>query len=71
MRKMLLIAGLGIALALSGCGDRAKDLYETAQLEERQYNPDNAAKLYRQIIDRHPRSPYAEQARERLAELEK
>jgi len=60
-----------LALLLSGCGDKAKDLYDTAQLEEKQNNRPHATKLYRQIVEEYPRSPYAQQAKTRLAELEK
>jgi outer membrane protein assembly factor BamD (BamD/ComL family) len=69
MRKIFLI--LAMALMLVACGDQAKDLYETAQLEERQYNRENAVKLYREVMEKHPKSPYAQQAAERMAELEK
>jgi hypothetical protein len=58
-------------LLLVGCGDKAKDLYDTAQLEEKQFNKPHATKLYRQIVEEHPGSPYANQAKTRLAELEK
>jgi outer membrane protein assembly factor BamD (BamD/ComL family) len=58
-------------LLLAGCGDKAKDLYDTAQLEEKQNNRPHATKLYRQIVEEHPNSPYVNQARTRLAELEK
>jgi hypothetical protein len=68
MRKLLIV--LGIALALAACGDRAKELYETAQFEERQFNRTHAVELYREIVQKHPRSPYAAPARERLAALE-
>ena len=27
-----------LLLLLTGCGDKAKDLYDTAQLEEKQFN---------------------------------
>lgn len=67
MRKFVLACCL--ALALLGCGDPAKDLFETAQLEERQYNAPHARQLYQQIVDNHPGSPYAAQARERLEVL--
>ncbi len=67
MRRLL--PALCLGLALVGCGDKAKDLYETAQLEERQFNSEHAGTLYRQILEKYPDSPYAEKARLRLAEL--
>jgi outer membrane protein assembly factor BamD (BamD/ComL family) len=60
-----------LLLLLVGCGDRAKDLFDTAQLEEKQNNRPHATKLYRQIVEEYPNSPYANQAKARLAELEK
>lgn len=67
MRKTLL--ALCCALALAGCGDRPRELFETAQFEERQFNADHASQLYREILEKYPDSPYAAQARERLAAL--
>jgi TolA-binding protein len=58
-------------LLLVGCGNKAKDLYDTAQLEEKQNNKPHAMKLYRQIVEEYPDSPYANQAKTCLAELEK
>lgn len=60
-----------LLLLLVGCGDKSKDLYDTAQLEEKQNNRPHATKLYRQIVEEYPDSPYANQAKTRLAELEK
>jgi TolA-binding protein len=68
MRRFL--AGC-LLLMLVGCGDKAKDLYDTAQLEEKQFNKPHATKIYRQIVEEYPDSPYANQAKTRLAELEK
>ena len=68
MRKFLSAC---VLLLLVGCGDKAKNLYDTAQLEEKQNNRPHATKLYRQIVEEHPDSPYANQAKTRLAELEK
>jgi outer membrane protein assembly factor BamD (BamD/ComL family) len=53
------------------CGDKAKDLYDTAQLEEKQNKRPHATKLYRQIVEEYPDSPYTNQAKTRLTELEK
>ncbi|MGB7951807.1 MAG: hypothetical protein WCH75_29315 [Candidatus Binatia bacterium] len=60
-----------LLLLLVGCGDKPKDLYDTAQFEEKQFNKPHATKLYRQIVKEYPGSPYANQAKARLAELEK
>ena len=40
-----------LLMLLVGCGDKAKDLYDTAQLEEKQFNKPHATKLYRQIVE--------------------
>lgn len=56
-----------VSLAIAGCsGDSAKELFETAQLEELQDNYDHARELYRKIIEKHTESAYAAKARERL-----
>ena len=68
MRRLLAAC---LLLLLVGCGDKAKDLFDTAQLEEKQNNKPRAAQLYRQILKEHANSPYANQAQTRLAELEK
>jgi len=68
MRGILFVC---LLLLLAGCGDKAKDLYDSAQLEEKQNNMPHAAKLYRQIVEEHPDSPYTSQAKIRLAALEK
>jgi outer membrane protein assembly factor BamD (BamD/ComL family) len=67
MRKFV-FAGC-LALALLGCGDQAKELFETAQFEELQSNAPHARQLYQEIVDQYPASPYAAQARERLGAL--
>ena len=68
MRRLFAV---GLLMLLAGCGDKAKDLYDTAQLEEKQNNRPHATKLYRQIVEEYPGSIYANQAKARLADLEK
>jgi outer membrane protein assembly factor BamD (BamD/ComL family) len=68
MRRFLAVY---LLLLLIGCSDNAKDLYDTAQLEEKQNNRPHATKLYRRIVEEYPNSPHANQAKTRLAELEK
>lgn len=59
-----------ILLLGSACGpDQAAQQLEIAQLEERQNNLAHAKELYEKILDRYPKSPAAQIARARLAEL--
>lgn len=59
-----------LALAGAGCtGDKAKEVFETAQLEERQNNPAHAKELYQEILTKYPQSEYAKKAEERLKAL--
>ena len=67
MRRFFAVCQL---LLLVGCGDKAKDLYETAVRREAEQQAD-APKLYRQIVEEYPDSPHANQAKTRLVELEK
>jgi outer membrane protein assembly factor BamD (BamD/ComL family) len=61
---------LAICLAATGCsGDKGKELFETAQFEEKQNNREHATKLYEEIVRKHPDSPLAAKARERLNAL--
>jgi len=69
MRRIFLTCCVVVLLA--GCGDKAKDIYETAQFEEKQFNKAHATKLYRQIVEQYPDSSYAGLAKTRLTELEK
>jgi outer membrane protein assembly factor BamD (BamD/ComL family) len=72
MRILMRCSVLALLLAATGCsGDGGQRLYETAQFEEKQNNADHAAKLYQEIVAKHPDSPYAAKAAERLAQLGK
>jgi TolA-binding protein len=50
-------------------GDKAKDLLETAEFEERQMNLPHAKQLYEEVIRLYPSSKEADTARARLARL--
>ena len=71
MVKMLLVVTILASLLFAGCSGGAEELFETAQFEELQKNRPHAIQLYREIVEKHPKSPYAVTAKERLAELEK
>jgi outer membrane protein assembly factor BamD (BamD/ComL family) len=59
-------------LILTCCSDRkAGDLFETARFEELQKNFSHAEKLYGEILERYPKSEFAQKAKERLEELKK
>ena len=67
MKRFILILVMIAGLSIAGCsGNNAKELFETAQLEELQNNRDHAIKLYREIIEKDPESEYAGKARKRL-----
>ena len=56
-------------LLLSCSGDKAKELLETAEFEERQMNLPHAKQLYEDVIRLYPTSHEADTARARLAQL--
>lgn len=69
--KSLLVIVLA-AVFLVGCtGDKGKELFETAQFEEKQHNNEHAEKLYNEIVSKYPGSTVAKQAQERLGALKK
>jgi outer membrane protein assembly factor BamD (BamD/ComL family) len=71
MKRFVLAIAAGM-LFLSGCsGNGAKEMFETAQLEELQRNFPHSRQLYREIVEKYPKSDYAAKAAERLKEIEK
>jgi hypothetical protein len=69
-RRLALALALGLALAVSACsGGSAKEVLDTAQLEEKQNELEHAKKLYRDVVARWPGTPEAAQAEARLREL--
>jgi outer membrane protein assembly factor BamD (BamD/ComL family) len=69
MRSKTVLLLICLTIALSGCSDKAEELFETAKLEELQNAPAQAMKLYQEIVDKYPESEYAPKAKERLAAM--
>jgi len=68
--KRIVVLGLVLTALLGACsGDKSKELFETAQFEEKQNNQEHARKLYQEIVTKYPNSAAAKQAEERLAAL--
>ena len=58
--------------ALAGCtGDKGKELYDTAQFEEKQRNSEHARQLYEEIVKKYPGTESATKAAERLQAIRK
>jgi len=58
-----------LAALLHGCGGGARELLDTAQLEETQRNLPHARELYQELLRRYPGAPEAATAAERLKAL--
>jgi outer membrane protein assembly factor BamD (BamD/ComL family) len=59
-----------VTLSLSACsGQKAEELYKTAQFEELQTNWEHAGQLYERIIADYPKSEHADKAKARLSAL--
>ena len=69
MTARLMLCLLCCILLLSCSGDKAKELFETAEFEERQMNLPHAKQLYEDVIRLYPTSKEAATARTRLAAL--
>ena len=52
---------------MAGCsGDKGKELFDTAQFEEKQHNEEHARTLYEEIVKKYPGTEFAKKASERL-----
>ena len=72
MRYWIHIGAIVFCVALAACsGDKAKELLETAEFEERQQNVPHAKQLYEELVRLYPSSAQAETARTRLDLLKK
>ena len=70
MQRFIFLLLMLCALVVAGCAsERGKELFDTAQFEEKQHNQDHAAKLYDEIVNKYPGSELARKAEERLAVL--
>lgn len=67
MNRWILIFMTVCMAALGGCaGDKGKELYDTAQFEEKQRNNEHARQLYEEIVKKYPGTEFAAKAAERL-----
>lgn len=70
MRRVILPALMLWTLGFTGCtGDNGKQLFETAQFEEKQHNLEHAKQLYEEISRKYPDSDYGKKAAVRLGAL--
>jgi hypothetical protein len=69
MTFRLLICALACVVTVGCTGDKAREMLETAEFEERQANLPHAKQLYEDVIRLYPTSKEAETARARLAAL--
>lgn len=70
MRKVMIVAVLAAFMA-GGCSQgKAKELWETAQFEEKQHNLEHARKLYEELAAKYAKTEEGEKARKRLQELQ-
>jgi len=74
LRRVLLFPLFAVTLALftacTSADERAHELYSIAELEEQQRNLEHATQLYTEIIQKYPHTPFADQAKSRLQELQ-
>ena len=71
MNRIFFIALFFMALVFSGCsGNAAEQLFETAQLEKLQNNPQHARELCQELIRKYPDSEYAVRAKIMLESLQ-
>lgn len=71
MRSSWNRAAIVLLLLVAGAcsGEKAKELLETAEFEERQMNVSHAKQLYEDVIRLYPTSQEADTARTRLTKL--
>jgi TolA-binding protein len=69
MTARFILCALCCILLMSCSGDKAKELLETAEFEERQMNLPHAKQLYEDVIRLYPNSKETATAQARLAAL--
>ena len=70
MERTILIITMVCMAALGGCtGDKGKQIYDTAQFEEKQHNNEHARQLYEELVKKYPGTEFAAKATERLQTL--
>ena len=68
--KFVILLMITVALVVSACAvENGEGLYETAQFEELQNNPEHARELYEELIEKYPDSEYAGKSKARISAL--
>jgi TolA-binding protein len=70
MKRIVCILLMTLMVTLTGCSNKAEELYDIAQLEELQNNHAHAVQLYQELLEKHPDSDFAQKAKERLSALQ-
>lgn len=68
-RGLIIMVALAAALTFGCSQGKAKELWETAQFEEKQTNLEHAKKLYEQLVSSYPETEEGKNAKKRLDEL--
>ena len=67
MKRCIVLFTMVCVTVMAGCtGDKGKELFDTAQFEEKQHNEEHARKLYEEIVKKYPGTEFAQKASERL-----
>jgi hypothetical protein len=71
-KRILIVLILSITVCICSCADpekKAREIFDIAVFEEKQFNADHANELYKDIIQNYPDTSTAEAAQEALIRL--
>jgi hypothetical protein len=72
MNRLMSILMVISMFLVAGCSlDKGKELYDTAQFEEKQHNSEHACQLYEELVKKFPGTEFADKASQRLQILKR